>query len=126
MIYAVFVAFACIFLVATAAVVKVIYITIQPGQIFGGWQNVLNRLNEANSRFANAIYKPLGGCEVCFSHMFAVISYALFILFIYTVMDSWPLNMTYNVWINIGTNIVGYLAYVCTSTVISTYAITRF
>jgi hypothetical protein len=123
--------FACVFLVATAAIVKVAYVATQPGQIFGGWQNVLNRLNEANSRFANAIYKPLGGCEFCFAHMFGAISYLLFILFILNVIGDWPLAVTWPggswgmVLANVGTNIVGYLMYVCTSTVLSTFVLTR-
>lgn len=125
MIFATLVGFACIFLVCTAAIVKTAYITIQPGQIFGGWQHVLNRLNESQGRIANALFKPLGGCEFCFAHMFAVISYALFVLFITYILGSWPLHMTGNFWINAGVNVVGYLMYVCTSTVLSTLAITR-
>lgn len=124
-IYATVFAFALVFLLSTAAIAKVIFITIQPGQIFGGWQRVLNKLNDAHSRFANAIYRPLGGCEICFSHMLGVISYALFAGFIYYVLGSWPFNMTNDLWVNIGTNFVGYMMYVCTSTVLSTYAITR-
>lgn len=124
-IYAILFGFALVFLFATAAVAKVVYLSIQPGQIFGGWQNVLNKLNDAHSRFANAIYRPLGGCELCFSHMIGVISYALFAGFIWFVLGSWPMNMTHTLWINIGTNLIGYLMYVCTSTVLSTLAITR-
>lgn len=125
MIYATLVGFACIFLVCTAAIAKVIYISTQPGQIFGAWQNVLNRLNESPGRVANFFYKPLGGCEFCFAHLFAVISFALLVGFISYVLGSWPLNMTHNFWINAGTNVVGYLMYVCASTVLSTLAITR-
>lgn len=116
---------AMIFIAATTCVAKVIYMATQPGMIFGGWQHVLNRLNDSNSRLANALFKPLGGCELCFAHAFGVISFGLFLAFYLRATDSWPPNLLGPLWVDIVTNIVGYLAYVCTSTVFSTYAITR-
>jgi len=50
---------------------------IQKGQIFGGWQEVLRRLDLKGSQF----YKLLGGCKLCTAQFFTILSYLAFAAF---------------------------------------------
>lgn len=61
-------------MVATASWGKLLFFSIQRDQIFGGWQKVLKRLDEAG----NPLNKPLGNCEMCSCFWLALISWLLF------------------------------------------------
>lgn len=119
-----FIFLAIVAILATACVAKVAYMTTQPGMIFGGWQHVLNRMNDANSRVANWLYRPLGGCELCFAHAWGVLSFIGFVCFINYIAfpGFWTVHWSF---MSIVANVAFYLMYVCTSTVVSTMCITR-
>lgn len=113
------------FLIATAAFSSVMWVSIQNDQWLDkvvGWQKMLSRHGSEPGFWNEFVYKALGGCEFCFSHFITVICFVFYCLFM-NVTVGWlgiePL------WASIIGNIVWYLVYISTGTMLSFMAITR-
>lgn len=72
---------ALVFAVCTACFFFVSFFTIQEGQIFGKWQQVLSRLRNSRKAAMRALAKPLGDCELCTAHLTAMVSFIVLLLF---------------------------------------------
>ncbi len=103
-------------IVANACCVKIMHVLIQEGQLLGGWQRVLQRMDRSDDKLLNALTKPLGYCEFCFSHLLSVIGFIVFITFMNST-DLWAFN--------IAASIVWYMVYVSCSTILSLYFLTQ-
>lgn len=114
------------FLAGTAGLVFVALFTVQEGQIFGAWQNVLSRLRNSRKASLRFIAKPLGDCEMCFAHLFAMLSFVCFVVFMKSLFGYWP-TMNIDSWLlTIFLNLIIYFLYVPTSTVLSMLTIKLF
>lgn len=82
-----FLKLASAFMVGTACFGKLLYFAIQPGNILGGWQNILRKLDENEK--TDFITKPLGYCLVCFCHALVVLSFIVFASVTVSVFDAW-------------------------------------
>lgn len=71
---------------AAAGGARVIWVAIQPGELFDGWQYVLRKI-EPKSKFW---YKSLGGCVVCMRQRLAELSFAVFVALIVGFFGMWP------------------------------------
>ena len=76
-----------------AAVAQLVWTITQEGEIFDGWQKVVDylepRKGERWYHVKNAIYKPLGGCMTCFRQMIANIS-SIATFFIWKLFAPFP------------------------------------
>lgn len=114
------------FWIGTAGVAKVLYFSIQPDQWLDRlvkWQDRLNRVGTKGGVWNEIKYKALGGCEFCFAHFIALISFILFVIIIYFGIGMW--GCFENVIIQWIFNIVIYLFYVWTSTTLNSIVINR-
>lgn len=64
-----------------------LWISIQPGQWLGGWQNVLR---EWDINGKKAFYKMLGGCEVCTFHFLSLVEFIVTIVVAHHLL-SWQM-----------------------------------
>lgn len=101
------------FLAAAACFAKLLKYSTQRGQIFGRWQNVLVKLDENGYTWAA---KPLGLCDMCFSHLLAVLFFAVYVLFVVTYA-YWPYGLF--------GSIVWYLFFVPVSSVLNLFLIRK-
>lgn len=65
----VIITFVCVF--SSIAFTKIAHVLIQRGQLLGDlfWQNMLDKLYASKYPVIKALAKPLGDCELCFSHL---------------------------------------------------------
>lgn len=119
-----FLLFTLIAWIATACMTKVLFFSIQDGQWLDslfGWQKMLTRMGNDNS----ILYKPLGGCEMCFSHMIAFISFWIYVFVMRIGFDMWVTDSIDSFWIAAAINTIWYLVYVAISCNINLYFITQ-
>lgn len=85
--------FACLAFSAffSACVAKLVYTVTQKGEIFGGWQNVLDKIHPKGKRsfFREFWYKRLGGCLTCMRQFIAEISFFVFVQ-MWHIYDALP------------------------------------
>jgi len=81
-----------VFLSGIMCFARVAYTLIQPGQLFGKWQEVLGRMSESRNKNIRSLAKPLGDCELCFSHFIALTTYPIYVLFCNQVSGYWITN----------------------------------
>lgn len=79
-----FVSVFVLFLLAASGVSWVMYTAIQKGEILGKWQNVLDKAYNINP----TLEQFLGGCFKCFSHLWALILFGVYILFCEQYLQS--------------------------------------
>ncbi len=120
-----FILYTILALVANASLVKILHISIQPGQwidILFGYQK---RLQQWDLK-GNILLSKIGGnCEVCFSHILTFIGYWLYMLFMNTIADIWITDTVDNwFWVVFG-NVLWYLLYVSIGSMLSLYFITK-
>lgn len=111
--------------VANACLVKIIYISIQPGQWIDKLLKWQNRLHQWDMEGKEFLVKTGGMCELCFSHLFTFISYWAYLFFMQAVAGYWittPVDGTMAAGI---VNVIWYLAYVGIGTNMALYFITR-
>lgn len=70
---------------------KILHILIQPGQLLGDlfWQKMLDRLDRSKYPIAKSLAKPLGDCELCFSHLCQLISFIIYAILSCLVFHVW-------------------------------------
>ena len=95
---------------------KIVFFSIQDDQWLDelfNWQYRLRKWSEQNKWWV----KPLGYCEMCFSHLMAVVGFIVYCLFM-TQANLWSIDhwVLYMVW---------YLVYVSISTNLSLYFIVK-
>lgn len=112
-------------LVANASLVKILHISIQPGQWIDMLFGYQKRLQQWDLN-GNILLSKIGGnCEVCFSHILTFIGYWLYMLFMNTVADVWITDTVDNwFWVVFG-NVLWYLLYVSIGSMLSLYFITK-
>ena len=93
------IAFCILFLVcaiAASGTARLIMIVIQPGEIFGGWQRVLQQIEpETGDRqyhFREFWYKRLGGCVICLRQFVAELSFIVFYV-LYSIYGIFPTEL---------------------------------
>jgi len=65
-----------------------LHTSIQPGQMFGAWQNQLQKWAEQDKTF---LHHWLGGCEICTSSFVSFMSIPVYMAFMYGI-DAWQLH----------------------------------
>ena len=112
-------------LVANASLVKILHISIQPGQWIDMLFGYQKRLQQWDLN-GNILLSKIGGnCEVCFSHILTFIGYWLYMLFMNIVADIWITDAVDNwFWVVFG-NVLWYLLYVSVGSMLSLYFITK-
>jgi hypothetical protein len=99
-----------LFIFGAASFAWCAYKAIQDGEIFGAWQNVLNKLYE---RGYKTLEKFLGGCFTCFSHLWGIVFFIGWVLFCeYFIQHSfaWWYILHYIIFVSsviVSANIVG-------------------
>lgn len=122
-----------LFWLANSAFVKLMYLSIQPGQwldMLFNWQDHLNKWYQSNSRFYNGLAKAAGDCQQCFSVWLTFISWWCYVLFMNVVLHSW---ITDGLSVKHGTilyfflagliNIIWYMVYWCIGSVFSLFVV---
>lgn len=97
-----FIVYTLLFMLSGVAMFKFMWLAIQEGQMLGKYQRFLTYLR---NRGLYNLENFLGGCEMCFSHFMAIVSFILYNIFM-REMDMYLVKS----WLNI----VWYLVYVCT------------
>lgn len=95
------------FLASAGCFAKLLKYATQKGQLFGKWQDILIRLDEGGYTWAA---KPLGLCDMCFSHLMAVLFFVVYVFFVLSYAH-WPFGVF--------GSIVWYLFFVPVSSVIN-------
>ncbi len=120
-----FLLYTIIALVANASLVKVLHISIQPGQWIDTLFKYQKRLHEWDVNGNVFLSKVGGNCEVCFSHILTFTGYWLYMLFMNTVADVWITDTVDSwLWVVFG-NVLWYLLYVSIGSMLSLYFITK-
>lgn len=101
-----FIILTTVFWIATAGFMFLLWISIQPGNWAEKWQNKLRAWDLSGKEF---LYRTMGGCAACSSHMIAQVSFPVYITFILSVYQ-WPLSVAgsilwYGMYVAISTNL---------------------
>lgn len=120
-----FLLYTAVALVANASLVKILHISIQPGQWIDSLFNYQKRLQQWDMDGDIFLSKVGGNCEVCFCHVLTFVGYWLYLLFMNGVVDIWITDAVHSwFWIVFG-NVLWYLLYVSTGSMLSLYFITK-
>lgn len=104
-----------LFIIGNATLAFILYMSIQKDQIFDllfKWQNMLRKFDISGTRTGLILYKILGGCLLCFSHLLSFVGFWLYLLFVVELNAGFS---AFWMWIII------YFVYVPTSTTLSLY-----
>lgn len=74
----IFILFTIVIMFANVGLNKFVWMLIQPEQLLGKWQNVLDKLYASESPSIQLLGKLLGNCEMCFYHLWAIIGFVLY------------------------------------------------
>ncbi len=120
-----FLAYTIVAWIATASVVKVLHISIQPGQWLDKLLNWQQRL-QAWDMHGNEFAAKVGGyCEACFSHLLSFAAFWVYLFFMNAVLGVWITDGVDGWWIKAVANAVWYLVYVSVATNLSLYFIVK-
>lgn len=95
-----------IFWIANVGAFKFLYTAIQPGQMLGKWQKVIDYVFEKGHHNAA---KLLGECGMCFAHLISQIGFTAYCLFMTKCVGEW---VTAPGWWAIPVNIIWYVVYI--------------
>lgn len=110
---------------ANAGLVKIIYISIQPGQWLDKLLNWQQRLQKWDMQ-GRVFYAKAGGyCELCFSHVLTFAGFWLYVVFMNEVVGYWISAPVEGLLASIFVNFTWYLAYISIGTNLSLYFITK-
>lgn len=118
-----FFAYTTLFMLATACFIKILHISIQPGQWLDKLLNWQNRLLKWDMEGKEFLAKAGGLCEVCFSHILSFISFWAYLFIMTQGFDMWVAGD--NLITSTIINILWYLTYISTCTVSGLYFITK-
>ena len=111
--------------IATAALAKILHISIQQDQWLDnllGWQNRLYQWDVNGKTF---LAKAGGLCELCFSHAVSFISYWVYAMFMNVVVGTWLTSSIDSILLSFFINVIWYLVYVAIATNLSLYFIVK-
>lgn len=114
------------FIAGTAAFSSVFFLSVQRDQILDrifGWQNYLEKVGSKTGLWSEMKYKWLGGCEFCYGHFMAVISFIFYACFITGVGLWFHID---NIVFKVMAYFAWYLIYVSSVTMLSFYNITKW
>jgi hypothetical protein len=78
--------FYILYIAATPCLYNFLWKAIQPGEMLGKWQKVLDWI----WNYSKQLEKFLGGCEICFSHFISWLGLACFVCFTWNHISlSW-------------------------------------
>lgn len=103
-------------IIANACMAKIIHFSIQHDQWLDkllNWQERLRKWDEQGK----SIVKPLGLCEMCFSHFMAFIGFMFYVLFIVDA-ELWPFHHWW-IWA------IWYFVYIGIASMLSLYMIVK-
>jgi hypothetical protein len=112
-------------LIANAGLVKILYISIQPGQWLDqllSWQRRLQQWDIEGKQF---LAKAGGYCELCFSHILTVVGFFCYAFFMNTVIEYWISDDVQGVGVWVLVNLLWYLLYVSIGTNLALYFIVK-
>lgn len=112
------------FVVAFASVIKILHVLIQPGQLFGFWQEKLRQWDIQGTAWGNLKFKVLGGCPICFAHLLSLVFFVVFASFMHGVLDLWVPGWG-NFLIDIIANVVFFFCFVHLTTLAGLLFITK-
>ena len=120
-----FIVYTIIAWIANASFVKVLHVSIQPGQ----WLDLLfdyqKRLLHWDMKGKLFLSKAGGNCEICFSHFVAFCCYWVYVLCMNAVLHVW-ITDTLDSWFwAVLVNVVWYLVYMCIGSMLSLYFIVK-
>jgi hypothetical protein len=108
-----FLLYTAIFWLGVASLSFLLWISIQPGNWAERWQIQLRKWDLAGKEL---LYRTLGGCAICTSHLIAQLSFPFYLAFSLAT-DIWPLG-----WI---TSIIWYGLYIGITTNLNLFFITK-
>ncbi len=74
---------------ANASFVKILHISIQPGQWLDSLLNYQKHLQQWDLKGKLFLSKAGGYCETCFSHLITFFCFWVYVVFMNTVVDVW-------------------------------------
>ena len=110
---------------ANASLVKILHISIQPGQWIDTLFNYQKHLQEWDLRGNIFLSKVGGNCEVCFSHTLTFFGYWVYVVFMNMVLNVWISDSLEVMWQILLVNIVWYLVYASIGSMLSLYFIVK-
>lgn len=101
-----FIVFSLIFWIGVAGFTFMLWVSIQPGNWAEKWQNKLRAWDLSGNEF---LYRVMGGCQVCFAHAVAQLSFLVYLAFFFC-LELWSMGFLggliwYGLYISISTNL---------------------
>ncbi len=110
---------------ANASLVKILHISIQPGQWIDALFDYQKRLLNWDIKGKLVLSKAGGNCEVCFSHILTFFGFWVYVLFMNKVLHVWITDGIDGwIWVLL-VNMMWYLVYVSIGSMLSLYFITK-
>jgi uncharacterized membrane protein len=109
----IFLVYTLIFWLAVAGFTLMLWVSIQPGNWLEKWQKQLREWDLAGKEF---LYRIGGGCQICFCHAIAHISFLVYVAF-FLATGLWAFGI-------IG-SVIWFGLYICVSTNLNLYFITK-
>lgn len=111
--------------IANASLVKILHVSIQPGQWLDNILNWQDRLYNWDIQGKQFLAKAGGLCELCFSHALTFVSFWCYAFFVREVAGVW-ISSSIDSWIlSLFVNVLWYLVYVGIGTNLSLYFIIK-
>lgn len=121
-----FVLLTLFFLLATAAMAKMLYISIQPDQWLDklfDWQAKLAHWGQLSGWWNEYRYKAWGGCATCFSRVVSFWAFGVYVFVAHFAFDAW---FHFDSWvIAIIVNFIYWAFYTSLSTMLNMVAILK-
>lgn len=111
--------------IANASLVKILHISIQPGQWLDTSLNWQDRLYNWDVKGKQFLAKAGGLCELCFAHAITFISFWLYLLFMDQVVGYWLTTSIQSWLLSLFINFIWYLMYVGVGTNLALYFIVK-
>ncbi len=121
----VFILYTIIAWLANASLIKIVHVSIQPGQWLDSLLHWQQRLQKWDMEGKTFLAKAGGYCELCFSHLLTFAGYWIYAAFMYGALDVRISNGLHNIIGIILVNILWYFVYVGIGTNLALYFITR-
>lgn len=121
-----FLAVTLFFLLANAAFAKIVFFSIQPDQWMDdlfGWQKMLSSLGDRPGAGNKFLYKALGGCSMCLSHLISLFCFFIYVLVVGVSLGQW--FHCGNIALQCLADFVWYVVYVSMATVLCNLAIIK-
>lgn len=120
-----FLAYTIVAWLANASLVKILHISIQPGQWIDTLFDYQKKLLNWDLQGKLFLSKAGGNCEMCFSHLLTFFGFWIYALFMNGVVGVWITDELDGwMWIVLA-NAMWYLVYVSIGSMLSLYFITK-